>query len=151
MRRNLFPTNLVDLNVVPAQTFLVRKLFTCVAKQTNQLDMLSFFVLRHLSLACGSEVALFAGELLNQFFNLCKRCCYEEIVLSCTFVIGSIILFRHQIQNKISKDKSSPPPSVQCEQSPCERRSHPPWTGRDRGHTKRGLFHIRLLLALAFH
>ena len=89
---------------MPAQTFLVRKLFTCVAKQTNQLDMLSFFVLRHLSLACGSEVALFAGELLNQFFNLCKSCHYEEIVLSCTFVIGSIILFRQQIQNKISID-----------------------------------------------
>ena len=94
----------MDLNVVPAQTFLVRKLFTCVAKQTNQLDMLSFFVLRHLSLACGSEVALFAGELLNQFFNLCKRCYCEEIVLSCTFVIGSIVLFRYQIQNKISID-----------------------------------------------
>ena len=141
----------MDLNVVSAQTFLVRKLFTCVAKQTNQLDMLSFFVLRHLSLACGSEVALFAGELLNQFFNLCKRCCYEEIVLSCTFVIGSIILFRQRIQNKISIDSLLHLHLFDV--SRVHVRGEVALRGLEgtEATLKGGWFYIRLLLALAFH
>ena len=62
--------HLVNLNVVLVQSFLVRKFFTYVTPQTHEFDVSSFLVLWHFCLAWSSKVTLFAGDHINQFFNL---------------------------------------------------------------------------------
>ena len=74
--------NLVNLNVVLVQLFLVRELFSDLrTAQANKFDMSSFLVLQKFSLARSREVALVTGNLLYQFFNLWK----EKFVSSAVF------------------------------------------------------------------
>ena len=81
--------NLVNLNVVLVQLFLVRELFSDLrTAQANKFDMSSFLVLQKFSLARSREVALVTGNLLYQFFNLWK----EKFVSSAVFSFFKIMI-----------------------------------------------------------